>query len=80
MKGTLIKKKKEWLVEYLEGSTTAYMPLHPSELQISGLSRYKNKQIEFEVKQEYVGFKHAGDNDSRVYIEINQNYAKLKIN
>jgi hypothetical protein len=79
MKGILIKKKDEWFVEYLEGSNKTLMPLHPSELQIEGLWRMKKKEVEFDVRKEYKGFRYVGEKDDRNYVEIYQNYAKLKI-
>lgn len=79
MKGILIKKKDEWFVEYLEGVTKALMPLHPAELKIEGLSRMKKKEVEFGIVKEYKGLRHVGDKDSGNYVEIYQNYAKLKI-
>lgn len=79
MTGKLLKKKDEWFVEYLEGLNKVLMPIHPSELKIEGLWKFKNKQIDFEVRKEYRGFRYVGEEKSRSYIEVYQNYAKLKI-
>lgn len=79
MTGKLLKKKDEWFVEYLEGLNKVLMPIHPSELKIEGLWKLKNKQIDFEVRKEYRGFRYVGEEKSRNYIEVYQNYAKLKI-
>jgi hypothetical protein len=79
MLGKVIKKKNGWFVEYLEGLNKVLMPLHPSELKIEGLSKLKNKEIEFESKKEYLGFRYVGEKDQRAYIDVYQNYAKLKI-
>lgn len=79
MKGILIKKKDDWFVEYLEGVTKALMPLHPAELKIEGLWKMKKKEVEFDIKKEYKGLRHVGEKDDRNYVEIYQNYAKLKI-
>jgi len=79
MKGILIKKKDEWFVEYLEGLSKALMPLHPSELKIEGLWKMKKKEVGFEVRKEYKGFRLIGEENNRNYVEIYQNYAKLKI-
>lgn len=79
MTGKLLKKKDEWFVEYLEGLNKVLMPIHPSELKIEGLWKFKNKQIDFEVRKEYRGFRYVGEEESRSYIEVYQNYAKLKI-
>jgi hypothetical protein len=79
MIGKLLKQKDEWFVEYLESSSKSVIPVHPSELKIEGLWKFKNKQIEFEVVKEYKGFRHTGDRDNKIYVEIYQNYAKLNI-
>ena len=79
MTGKLLKKKDEWFVEYLEGLNKVLMPIHPSEMKIEGLWKLKNKEIEFDVKKEYKGFRWVGEKEQRSYIEIYQNYAKLKI-
>ena len=79
MTGKLLKKKDEWFVEYLEGLNKVLMPIHPSEMKIEGLWKLKNKEIEFETKKEYKGFRWVGEKDERSYIEVYQNYAKLKI-
>jgi hypothetical protein len=79
MTGKLVKQKDEWFVEYLESSSKAVIPIHPSEVKIEGLWKFKNKQIEFIVVKEYKGLRHTGDKDNKVYIEIYQNYAKLNI-
>ncbi len=79
MLGKVVKKKDEWFVEYLEELNKVLMPLHPGELKIEGLSRLKNKEVEFEVKKEYMGFRYVGEQNNRNYIDVYQNYAKLKI-
>lgn len=78
MKGKLIKNKDKWSIEYFEENNKILIPLHPSELKIDGLRRLKNSIVEFEIKKEYSGFRRVGEKDSRVYIEIYQNYAKIK--
>jgi hypothetical protein len=79
MKGKLVKKNKEWFMEYLDGFTKVLMPLHPGELMIEGLWKLKNREIEFEVRKEYKGLRLIGDRENRNYVEIYQNYAKLKL-
>lgn len=77
MKGKLLKKKDDWFVEYLEGNEKALMPLYPSELKMRGLSKLKNKEIEFEIEKMYVGFRTIGERENRQHIEMYQNYAKI---
>jgi hypothetical protein len=80
LKGKLIKKEDQWFVEYLEGSEKFLMPLHPGQLKTKGLWRLKNKEVEFEVAKEYLSFRTIGDPEDRNYVDIYQNYAKLKTN
>jgi len=79
MTGKLLKKKDEWFVEYVEGLNKVLMPLHPSELKIEGLSRFKNQQVDFDINKEYKGFRYIGEERNRVYVDVYQNYAKLKM-
>jgi len=79
MTGKLLKKKDEWFVEYLEGLDKVLMPLHPSEMKIGGLWKLKNKQVDFCINKEYKGFRYVGEEKNRAYVDVYQNYAKLKL-
>lgn len=78
MKGKLIKKEDEWSIHYLDGPDQTSMPLHPGEFKLKGLWKLKNKEVEFDIIREYVGFRTIGDPEKRNYVEIYQNYAKIK--
>ena len=79
MKGKLVKRQDKWIVEYEEHGVKSEMPLHPGGLKTKGLWKLKNKEVNFEVAKEYLTFKTIGDPQDRNYVNIYQNYAKLKI-
>lgn len=78
MKGKLIKKEDEYLIEYLEEGSPTIIPLHPAELKETGLWKLKNKEVKFEIVQEYLGVRITKKDDVRTYVNKYQNYAKLK--